>query len=224
MSEPTTKVELTDAELRALDGQCRPDVQTVVEAAHRRRDLAARLGRLTPAQVRFVADVCDEAREKGRVVFRGKGLRFCEVCGRHAGYYRFKSGRRKGQEDPKRPLQFNGFEFADRFVTMRGYATLGCCQDCFEATETALVAELSAIRCETPEGLRNGPLRFKRWDKAHCTECDWRGHEGEMGRLRTLMGDGLYPGKCPNCAAQNQPFGRTLIKKGEGFVVVDRPA
>jgi hypothetical protein len=53
-----------------------------------------------------------------------------------------------------------------------------------------------------------------------CSKCNWEGHEGEMGKLRTLMGDGWYAGKCPSCGVENTLFSN-VIKPTEGYVLTE---
>ena len=61
--------------------------------------------------------------------------------------------------------------------------------------------------------------------KAHrpseCKKCGWIGHDGQLGKLRTLLGDGYYLGKCPDCGAENHAFTVENIVALEGFEVVE---
>jgi rubrerythrin len=57
-----------------------------------------------------------------------------------------------------------------------------------------------------------GKNGIRRWSHAHCTKCDWRGHEGQMGMMPTIMHDGEYPAVCPNCGATNVLFSAPVEK------------
>ena len=62
----------------------------------------------------------------------------------------------------------------------------------------------------------------KRYDDVKCKLCGWEGHEGQMGRLPTLIGDGSYPAYCarrPECRAENG-WGRSDVERTGGFTIV----
>jgi len=212
---------LVDEEAVLLDGRCRPEVQKDVDAAKARLEMAARAGDLSPKEAGFVADIVREAKEKGRLTFCRLGISSCDVCGATAGYYRFKSGRRRGQADHNRPLAIGGVDFGRGFVVMQRRATLGCCWDCWLKLADKIRAELSDVRAEIPAYITGHPPKWRRFDRVKCTKCGWEGHEGEMRQLQTLMGDGKYPGGCPKCTAANTFMGPRLIETtGLGFAVV----
>ena len=79
------------------------------------------------------------------------------------------------------------------------------------------------VQAEFPKHWEAASHKFRRYDNRACTRCGWSGHDGQMRPLRTFMGDGFYPGGCPNCDAENSPLGQTIIKRGEGFTVVEVP-
>ena len=203
-------VRLTAAELALLDGQCRAEVQADVESA--KMALALADSDLTPGQRKLVAEAVAEATKHGLLVYRGKWITSCSVCGKQGVYARYKSGRNRGRENYDKPLGFNGIELAERFVTMRGHASLGGCDECVSKVRTTLVEALRSVRAELPENLRSTDSpRFKRYASAECTSCGWTGHEGQMTPVRALF-EGYYPGGCPKCCAKNEPFGKIIIE------------
>lgn len=223
-----TRVELTDDELTLLDGKCSDAVQADVDAAKLRLASVESLGHLTPERAGFVADVVREALKSGRLTFCWRSLRLCDVCKRSDGYAPYKRTsryRRKGDPDYSRPRTFRGVELKHGYVSVQGYARLGCCEDCFNATKASLTEALADIRAEVPEAITGQPPRFRYSENQHCTTCDWKGHELQLGQLPTLMGDGYYRGKCPKCGAENRLFLHP-IKRVDGFqlVATNKPA
>jgi hypothetical protein len=218
-----TSVSLTDDELAVLDGRCSAKVQVVVDGAKQRIE-ARDLYPVDDALAGFIADVVSEARRSGEVQFRHVQMSSCHICKQARRYATYKSGPRRGSPRFDKPLFVNGFEFAVRFVHMKGYPTLGACTDCAERARPVLTVALAGVEAEIPEPLRapSAPI-YKRHPRRECPECHWQGHEGEMGHLRTFMGDGTYPGKCPACGYESGPF-KALFKTLEGFVVVAAPA
>ena len=73
-------------------------------------------------------------------------------------------------------------------------------------------------------GLKNIPVRAgARKPLLGLREVYWEGHEGQVGRLRTLLGDGTYPGKCLSCGVEHRPFSVSPLEIIDGFVVVEEP-
>lgn len=222
MSDKTllAKVELSAPELMLLDGRCGDAVQAEVDRLKLRLRVAAESG-LPEHLSKLVSDIVSEARGNGIIIRRPSRHRRCSYCGKSAGYYKFKSGYRRGEIDPKRPFYLHGFEFAVRFIRVEGSLSLGACEECCATTLDALKANLRGVRSEIPELLRpEGGAAFKRFDKRHCTKCGWLGHEGEMRKIPTLFGEGYYPGGCPSCDATNR-LGQAVIEGAEGFEIVE---
>lgn len=207
-------VKLSDAELLLLDGACSADVQAVVTAARARIEMAATMPYLSPELAGLVADVVTEANKTGRVLWRGTRARHCPVCKKSAGYAKFKSGPRRGQENYDKPLTFAAVEMADRFVRVQNHLSLGACSDCAAEAKPAIVNALADVRAEVPAELAApGRPAWKRHWLRSCPKCGWSGHEGEMRKLVAVMG-GLYPGGCPSCEFESRFL-------GESFTVVD---
>jgi hypothetical protein len=224
-------MDLSDDELLVLDGRCRAETQRHVDEAKRRQSIARQLTGLTPEQARFCAEVARVAEESGALSVDGRSLYSCPLCGKHAGYAKHKrSGRRggmlgryvkKGEENREKPLTLWAMEFsAPRLVriTIKGYSSLAACGECLAVIKAPLVALLASVQAEIPESFTGAPPAWKRWERMRC-ECGWDGHEGEMGALRTLFGDGFYPGKCPACGLENAPLGRSHISRTGEYVV-----
>lgn len=216
-------LHLTDEELVVLDTQCTPETQAHVNAAKARLGSVAAYPGLTPGQASLLADAVTLAKTTGLLRLQYAQLRSCSSCGKQGGYRRFKSGWRKGEQDHKRPLVFPGLEMG--VSHLQGHAGCGGCRECVETITPALTEALRGVQAQVPEKLRaeGEPIR-KRHPNKHCTKCGWSGHEGEMGQLRTVMGDGYYPGACPQCFEQNRFLGATIIESAPGFTIVESPA
>lgn len=218
------QLSLTDEELIHLDQRCRPETQRHVDNAKLRLESRANLPDVPPAIADFVANVCIEARTEGKLIFRSLGIRYCDVCKRHGGYAKYAGTTRyhkKGDENRDRPLTMSGYDLAHRFVTTKGYASLGCCVECWKVAQPLLAEALKDVRAEIPTAILGAPNRLKRYGNRVCTKCGWTGHEGQMRQRHTLMGDGKYFAGCPNCKAENLFLGPDLIKSADGFQVVE---
>lgn len=216
----TTRVSLTDHELVWLTGHCSSEVQAEVDKAHRRIE-TAKLYDLPNGLAGLVADVISEARENGRLIYQSERVRYCSYCNQDPGYYIYKSGYNKGFPNRSKPLYLYGTEMAQRFIVTRGRISLGACSDCMAVALPAIKAALVGIPVALPPTLQTeGERLWERHENRECTSCGWVGHEGDMGRLRTLMGNGTYPGICPACKAKNDVFGPQIIKPVAGFTVV----
>ena len=84
-----------------------------------------------------------------------------------------------------------------------------------------LAEALRDVDCEVPAKLRaEGAPKRVRYQNRRCTECGWEGHEGQMIREQTVLGDGTYPAGCPSCRASNRFLGRTLVEIVDGYTVL----
>jgi hypothetical protein len=213
-------MNLLDIELVLLDGQCRPEIQKEVDAAKERLEVVLELVNIPPTVAGFIADVVREAKTGGKLSYRIVSLRKCEVCGHRCDYdiyTRYSSNHKKGDKNYDRPIMFNGIDLSNSLVSVRGYATLGCCLDCWKIAQPVLIERLKNVVSEIPEKITGEKPKFKRYKRKKCTECGWVGHEGQMRKLRTLMGDGYYPGGCPKCGVENSFFSPNKIESLNEF-------
>lgn len=216
---PATSVTLTDHELVLLDGAVSEKVQIQVDRAKAR--LAARTEHpdLAPALAGFIADVVSEAESNGRITWGNVRLTQCRLCGRSAGYATVTKGPRRGRPNYERPLTLPGKELAYRSLTVRGVARLGGCDECVTPLVSTIAEALRDVDAEVPVGFRapGAPVR-RRYRNVRCLKCGWQGHQGQMGKARTLLGDGFYAATCPSCPARNT-IGRTEVETTDGFTV-----
>lgn len=215
MTHFVLKVELRPEEMLLLDGRVRPEVQRAVDLARDGERVRVQYG-LSERHGHLVANARAVAGEKGEMRLSGAPISHCWLCDRDAGY----GGKRKDK-----PLSMDGFDLDRGFISVRGHVSLGGCWQCLTALKPALQAELASVRAEVSDTLRTPEAtQWKKWSLCTCAACGWTGHDGELGKLRTLFNDGWYPGKCPSCGAENRPLGKNLIEhKPDGFVVVPVP-
>lgn len=219
----STSVTLEDSELLLLDGHCSPSVQQTVNSAKQRLSMAQALPNVDPKLAGFIADVVSEAWNNNALVHQHTRLRSCPICGQKAGYYvydRWSRNHRKGEPNYDKPKYLSGVELADRFIRMTGYASLGCCNSCFEKAIPFLKEKLKGVPAEIPEALTGEKPKFKRYKRSKCKKCGWTGHEGEMRKLRTIMGDGYYPGGCPKCDNESSLFNQSF-ESLDGYEIVE---
>ena len=225
-SERTVRVDLTDMELLILDGNCSKEVQAEVEMAKQRIEAKESMPDVEPAISDFVVQVVAEANKKGVLRLRSKSLSHCSVCKQSGGYYTYKRSSRyhnKGDLNYDKPKYLSGIELAVRFVTMTGYAACGCCSECWAKAKPIILEKIESgeIKAEVSESITGKPSRFKKCANKECSECGWKGHEGQMSKRMTLIGNGYYPAVCPNCGAENIPLGPTKVKDVDGFTLVE---
>jgi rubrerythrin len=83
-----------------------------------------------------------------------------------------------------------------------------------------MAKHIEGMECEVDEKITGHPNRFTRYQNRKCSKCGWFGHEGQMGRRRTMFGDGYYPAQCPSCNAVNEAFGLAVIAIEPGYTAV----
>lgn len=218
----TTSVTLNDHQLALLNGKLDEKQQKLVESAIARLHYRQIYTDLLPNLSDFICDLREIANAKGLLTYSHCKLRSCRICDIRPGYHtvaRTTKYKKKGQIDYDSPIYLYGRDFASGFIVWEGSPNLGCCDSCLKQHSSTITKHLSDIKAELPQELTGVPSKYKRWDNMQCS-CGWTGHEGQMGKLQTLMGNGYYPGKCPNCKAENLLFSRE-IKKADGFVVVE---
>lgn len=209
-------VRLTDDELVLLDGKVSDKAQAEIDAAKRR--IATRSALLTVAQSDLIATMLQRVDEHGELRWTNKPLSSCRICGRDDGYRLFKSGQRQGQPDYKHRKTFGGIDMDPSFVTVQHTAFLGGCLACMTELLPHLRSALAGVPVDAPVSLL-GPdaPRWKKRRNRKCKPCGWTGHEGQMVQDRTMLGDGWFPSRCPECNAGGG-FSRD-IDRADGFVL-----
>lgn len=212
------RLDLSDDELVLLDGLCRPEIQTEVEAAKARLAAVTTHSDLDPRHARLLADVMSEATKNGALRWVSTRADHCSLCDdKPYGYVKYKSGPNRGLKNLKKPFSYAAVEMGRSHVI--GYVKLGGCNDCMTSLKPHLVEAVSGLRCQVPPPLDTPDRpRWRRYDNRVCTKCGWTGHEGQMGRDRTVMGDGWVPSFCPVCGAGGVSlFGPRIVESASGF-------
>lgn len=218
-------IALTDEQLVLLEGHLDEKGQEKVRLAKLRLAFKGAVGEgLNDPQKTFLSKVLEEATTNGKLVCYHTQMSYCEICKRTKTYAKYaRSGlyHRKGEFNRDKPIRFSGIELADRFVRMEGYPTLGACNECMNTLLPHLRKHLAGMPVQLPKPLilEQAPLFYKSAHK-ECTKCGWKGHERQMGQLRTLMGDGHYFGKCPSCGIESTLFSNP-VKTVDGFEIVE---
>lgn len=215
-------VSLTDAELSLLDGKVGEKAQAEVAAAIARLASEQAHADLRPELAHLIADAVTEARTNGELRWFGTQASSCSLgCDKKHGYFPFKSGPNRGLPNYKKPKSYYGIEMAARFVRVQGHITVGGCQDCVVEAKPALIDALADIEAQLPDALvKPGNRTWTKHNNRRCPQCGWEGHEGECRKLRTLMGDGWYPGGCPSCDFEAGLLGRQF-ENLDGFTLVE---
>jgi hypothetical protein len=210
-----TSISLSDEDLATLTVSVDADVRAAANAARDRLSAPARFPVIPPHVAALITDVLAEAKANGRLIQRGVSVSLCRYCGAHS---EWKKPPRKRTE---RECPVAGVEFADRFLIISRHISVGGCRACVDQALPILRAELATFPVQLPSALRlEGATVYERWDRCRCKHCKWTGHDGQLGKLRTLMGDGYYPGKCPSCGAERLPLGADPFERLDGFDVV----
>jgi hypothetical protein len=215
------EVKLTLDELLTVH-TTEPDVVAVQNVAGLERWVTERFA-VSAGRAAVIVAALREAAVARELVCRHCGVKHCPACGRDAGYAKVKRRtryKRKGEDDYDRPMSLGAIELADRFVRIERRLSLGCCDECWPTVRPVLAELLTDTRAEIAEGITGHAPRWKRYRRTRCTKCNWRGHEGEMGKRRTIMGAGWYPAICPACDATNLAFIPDVIERVDGYEVV----
>jgi hypothetical protein len=217
-----TMLMLVDSELVILDGKCRSEIQIEVDKAKKRLESVATFDGVPEKFHKILSLLVQEAERNGKLRYASMSIHGCDVCGAYGGYVKRKRASRyhnKGEPDYSKPIYLYGFEYSDSAVHVRGVPVVGCCSECDKELRQYTPKILVGIQAEIPEALTGIPPRWKKFDNRHCAKCGWTGHEGQMLLLPALMG-GKYHGECPQCHAQNLPFGDHNVKIADGFQIV----
>ena len=210
-----TSIVLDDADLAKLVTSADAQVRTAAEAAADRLGAPSRWPDLAPHVGALIVDALTEARTEGRLIYRNVAISHCRYCGAKSTWE--KSKRRRREYEAK----LSGVELAYRFVVISGHVSVGGCRSCFDAALPALRTELAKFPVELPQALQTDAPKYRRWDRCRCKKCEWRGHDGQLGKLPTLMPGGTYPGKCPSCGAERRPLGPDPFERLDGFDIVE---
>ncbi len=210
-----TSVHLSDADLSKLVNSDDDAIRAAAQQSACRLAAPRRWSDVPAHVAALIADVLDEAKS-GRLIWRGVAISHCRYCDARSEWK--KPPRKKREYEHK----LSGVEFADRFVVISGHISVGGCGVCVDLATPALRTELSRMQVQLPSSLRiDGAPLLRRWDRCRCRKCEWTGHEGQLGKLRTVMGDGDYPGRCPSCGAERRLLGPDPFEKLDGFDVVE---
>jgi len=231
------KVPLTDADLDRLDGACSPEAQAAVNTSKARRELTARLSRLTDKQAAAVGKIVERARSQGELTHSRVSLNSCPACDVAPGYAARKRGTRyhdKGSPDYSKPRSVSGVDYGRGFVTVTGHVSVGCCNECDKVIFPAVQAEIATMPTAVPAwfpgsetftvkawGGDRTMARLVRHTIQKCKACGLVQHEGEMGTSPTIMGDGSFPSTCRGCGSKRAAFGPNNTDKMPGWVVWD---
>jgi hypothetical protein len=214
-----TQIQPTDTELALLDSWCRREIHA---SRHRLEVAGAVPEAVSELLWTLLTRIVEESETAGparppdglNAELRGLGAR-----ADYAEFTRNSRNHQKAEVDCSKPHSLWGIEFADAFVRVQNHIILGCCNACWAEAKPYALILLETVRAELPEKLTGVPPRWKCHPKKHCKQCGWLGHEGQMGKARTLMGDSWFYAKCPSCSAENKLF-NTPIETVKGFEVV----
>lgn len=210
-----TSVSLSDEDLSRLANSSDDAVRVVALAACARIIAPTRWPSVPSHVAALISDIISEAKQNGRLIWRGVYVSRCRYCG--ATSKREKLKRRKNPVE----VMVRGVETADRFVIISGHISVGACRVCVEHAQPLLRTELATFPVQLPQALQSDGPVYQRWDRCRCKKCEWSGHEGQLGKLRTLMNDGWYPGTCPSCGVERRPLGVDPFERLYGFDVVE---
>lgn len=212
------EVKLTLDELRMLDStKVSKEVRDKIITASGAHGCALHYG-VTEREGLFLQHVRELALDQKYLSPRACRIENCRLCGKGPNIVLYQSGRNKGQE--KSRYGNPGYEFKESCVRIAGYAACGCCAQCFERLLPHIREQIKDIEAEVSEKITGHPNKWKRYQNRRCTKCGWAGHEGQMLRELTIMGDGHYPAGCPECKVKNLFLGQVFVKTEPGYTVV----
>lgn len=193
MIEKTYSVDLTYEELLFLDKKCNPKTQEIIDKV---------IKQMSYSGIPLVGEVIEKSLKLGKFDYTAKRISRCPICGEDPGYYKYKKGRNKGRSDYSRELYIGGIKFNQGCISWKGSGD--CCYECddkYKITKTIISYILeNDLKIEMKDG------KWIKDDMQICRECNKEMYESEMGRNRTLMGNGTFPSICPYCKAESMIF------------------
>lgn len=219
MSELLFEVKLTLDELYMLDPtKISDEARSIRLTAIGAHGCALHYG-VTEREGLFLQRIRELAIEQKYLYPRACRIDYCRLCDKGPNIVYYQSGRNKGRE--KSRYGNSGYEFKDSSIRVSGHVSCGCCASCLERLLPHIREQVKDIEAEISEKITGHPNKWKRYLNKQCTKCGWAGHEGQMLKERTVMGDGWYPAGCPECKAKNLFMGQVFVKTGTGYTVVE---
>lgn len=213
------KLELSAIEANQLDGKVNEAAQKIIDQAKMSLSLSSSLSEV---QKKLICELVERAKKNGKLIRRKSSSQVCPSCGKSAGYYTYpRNGRyhKKGDINYDQEKSLSVIDYEDRSVSFRNRVWRGCCKECELVFEAALKKALEGVKAELPKELSD--FTYKKYENKECKACGWKGHEGQLKKLPTMMGDGYYFGKCPSCDAENRAFGNRPIETIEGYTIIE---
>lgn len=207
-------IKLSDEELVLLASVV-PRFSADADAASERLEIKRTLGDVPADLQPVVSRILQVALENSAVDYGTTDVRYCSFCKTSAGYHTYTRNsryHRKGEPNYKRPKRLWGARVNGETM----------CMDCWRKIQPTIVSALRDRPVYMPPSWDEDRPLYAQFNNMECTKCGWTGHEGEMGRDPTMMGDGYYPAKCPECGAENKLF-TTDIKRAKGTTVIRVP-
>ncbi len=214
--EKTYEVNLTYNELTLLDGKVNEKTQKIINTAKTEQSF----GFDNPSINKALA----EAMNCGKLTWRYKQISNCQYCNKSREYATYTKSSRyhcKGDKNYDKPIYYGGIKFNEGFVTIQGYGDM--CNDCFEKYKKEMIDYI--INNDLPIEIQKNDYKITKYIKDPvliCYDCGKEMCESKMGKHRTVMGDGYYPSKCPNCGAESTFCGKSH-KTTDKFVMVINP-
>lgn len=198
------EVNLSIEELLKLDGQVSEEAQKTIDAAKKEVSFGFSLP--------IINEILKKSEEIGKMTWNYKQVRNCDYCDdKPYDYYRYpRSGKyhNKGDRNYNRPKYYSGIKFNEGLVTIQGQGDM--CSDCCEKYN--IINQLIDYILDNDLQIEIQKNNYKdskylKDDIRICHSCNYEMAESEMGKERTMMGDGFYPSSCPKCNAKSKPFG-----------------
>lgn len=212
-------VGLTLEELKVLDGYVSDKAQKVIDTAKKENSFGFELP--------IMGKILSESEKEGKLSWRHKSIRSCNYCDKKRDYHRYPRNSKyhnKGDKNLDKPLYYRGVKFNEGGVTIQGLGDM--CNDCCDVynVKHKLIDYILDNNLKI-EIMKNDykPSRYLKDPIKICYSCELEMLESEMGKRSTMMGDGSYPAKCPNCQAESVLFGESH-KVTKKFDVIDNPA
>ncbi len=210
MDDKRYSVNLRYDELILIDGKCSEDIQKVIDLAKEEHSYG-----LDPVSNTILA----ESMKSGKLTWRYIKIRCCKCCeDKPSGYYRYsRSSRyhRKGDLNYDSPFSYSGIEPNGGFVRIDGRS--GICSDCWNNIFLPKLVKY-IIENDLPIEIQKNDIAQTKYIKDEmykCFNCECEIYASDMGKNRTLMGDGYYPSECPVCGAKSLPFGASHKTTGK---------
>ncbi len=214
----TYSVNLTLEELLLIDGKVSEKAQEVINKAKQESTYGFELS--------LMNEILRNSEKSGEFTWMYKKIRSCKYCDKKSDYHTYPRSSKyhnKGDLNYSKPKYHYGIKFNEGFITIQGSGDM--CLECLEKYNVINRLIDYILDNDLKIQIQKNDYKITKYikDKIRvCYQCEAEMQESKMGRKSTLMGNGTFPGVCPNCGAESNVFGKSHEFTNR-FIMIENP-